>query len=267
MRSVLLFGSLAVLCAGAAIADDYHVPSDGYVQVLNLPGMFFKGSTCTGNTLRFTIYNEYSHSVYADVSAEAVGGTPVLPFALRYRFEPYTYTPWTTTGFNCSEPRFQAMIVNVRFGDDTGPEIVAYQPVTAPAAPPPVPNPSNPSGTGMSGTLPYAGTNADAARFLLQHVGGWSLYSDASKDVFPPTPSSLSCIRDSYVYAAADYAFAANAHVASGNAAAAVGNAQGMMQQLRNAASLCSTVPVIAGGGGCQTDWLSCDTLRSFLSE
>ena len=265
MRFLVTVAALFLTLSAQGLADDYHVPGQGYMPVNGLPGMFYSGIRCVNNTQTYRIYNEYAHTVFADVSVAPSDGAPVLPFGLRFRFYPYTYTTLDTRNFDCSSGRFRALIVNVRFGEDKGPLLLSYQPVTQPL-PAPVGNPSNPSGVGMWGVLQYNGPHADAARFLLQHVGGWQIYSDASRDVPPPTPASLSCMRDSYIYAAAQSAWAANAHVAVNMASAAASNIQGMMQALGQALSLCSNAASL-GTMQCQTDWMSCDLLRQYASS
>ncbi len=115
------------------------------------------------------------------------------------------------------------------------------------------------------GATPYAGPNADVARFLLQHASGWTVSATMSANHPPQHPASAACQRDTYVWAATAAAWAANAHTAVGNEEAAKSDAQLMMDTLRKVPPLCSNAVTVAPGTPCDTEWLTCEWLKEHL--
>jgi len=102
----------------------------------------------------------------------------------------------------------------------------------------------------------YAGPNSDEVQSLLNRTPGtWSCPASKTEapSVRPIAPSSLPCIRDTYVWSAVLQAWAAECHARLSMESEAEQNAHQMMQSLNAAKSLCSSRPAVAGGNSCST--------------
>lgn len=119
---------------------------------------------------------------------------------------------------------------------------------------------TGPTTTNMTtnGSGKYAG-NGYATVYQL--LGGVSYNSSGPYGTAYDTYKNGSCIRDKYVSAAIAYAWAADAYASQGNTQKASGAAAGMCTQLKDADNLCSSAPVVGGGGSCVTEQIySCGT-------